>query len=74
MHYLINLSFSVFYSIALTKQNFTLKYDTNIPRQVVSFLLLNMIFKINLQNLQHTYKLHLNRVFPFTIQGLAGSR
>lgn len=22
--------------IALTKQNFTLKYDTNIPRQVVS--------------------------------------
>lgn len=23
------------YSIALTKQNFTLKYDTNIPRQVV---------------------------------------
>lgn len=26
---------TVFYSIALTKQNFTLKYDTNIPRQVV---------------------------------------
>ena len=24
------------YSIALAKRNFTLKYDTNIPRQVVS--------------------------------------
>lgn len=38
---------SVFYSIALTKQNFTLKYDTNIPRQVVrlSSSFLNMIFK-----------------------------
>lgn len=28
--------YAFFGSIALTKQNFTLKYDTNIPRQVVS--------------------------------------
>ena len=31
-----SLSLSLCARIALTKQNFTLKYDTNIPRQVVS--------------------------------------
>lgn len=34
-----------FGSIALTKQNFTLKYDTNIPRQVVSVYTTVSIFK-----------------------------
>ena len=29
-------AFSHIYRIALGKRNFTLKYDTNIPRQVVS--------------------------------------
>lgn len=31
----IDCVFGIDYSIALTKQNFTLRYDTNIPRQVV---------------------------------------
>lgn len=47
--------FSFFYaeSIALSKQNFTLKYDTNIPRQVVRLIINDIcsyLSRVNLWN------------------------
>lgn len=50
----VNANKLLYFRIALAKKNFTLKYDTNIPRQVVSdittyliqYTVISMIYKL----------------------------